>query len=292
LPSPPPRCCLSLPAVYTPPAKFPSICEVSSQLVHICPGDSQGQRPLQPQCLRAVGMEGPRGSNVPVSPGSDTPRAHHHGQASCDGMEGPRGDPSGTSGCLGTTWGHPCHCWSITEPLPSHRRMELNAWEVPQQGTMSVSAGPGDPSGQGRGQRHPQSPVPGCSGQEAGAHTWPVPGGSWPAAPTIINPVRPWQLWLSLIDRVGAEVLGRAGPVASPTPSAVPGKQAPGTAPCCQAGWHRSRALALGGLRGVQGHWGHCCREKRCLASAAEEGEGRASRQCSLFPPVSHHRWD
>lgn len=70
-----------------------------------------------------------------------------------------------------------------------------------------------------------------ASVQGAGVRTCPVPRGSWPAAPTIINPVRPWQLWLSLIDRVGAEVLGHAGPAASPTPSAVLGKQAPGTAP-------------------------------------------------------------
>lgn len=181
-------------------------------------------------------MEGQHSCHIPVPPGSGTPRTRHHRQASCDCMGGARGDPSGTPGCSRTAWGHPCHCWSITESLPNHKLMEVNAWEVPQLGTCPAPAGPGDPSGWGCSQWHPQSPVPGCGGQDAGVHACPMPGGSWPAAPTIINPVRPWQLWLSLIDRVGAEVLGHAGPAASPTPSAVPGKQAPGTAPCCRAG--------------------------------------------------------
>ena len=147
-------------------------------------------------------------------------------------------------------------------------------------------------------QWHPQSPVPGCSRQRAGVCACPVPGGSWPAAPTIINPVRPWQLRLSLIDRVGAEVLGHAGLAASPTPLEVPGKQAPGTGPCCQAGWHQGQGLApalpwpRGALWGKGGLGGHRCWEKHCLASAAEEGVGHMSRQCSLFPQVSHHRRD
>lgn len=170
-------------------------------------------------------------------------------------MGGTRADPLGTPGHSGTAWGHLCHSWNITEPPPlGHRLMELSAWEVPQEGTRPGSTGPGDPSVQGgRGA---------ASVQEAGVRTCPVPRGSWPAALTIINPVRPWQLWLSLIDRVGAEVLGRAGPAASPTLSAVPGKQAPGTAPCCQSGWHWSQALAPAlpwpwegsrGDRGVEG---------------------------------------
>lgn len=144
-----------------------------------------------------------------------------------------REDPLGTPGYSGQPVDTCATAGASLSHLPPliHRLMELNAHEVPQQGTCPASAGPGDPS------------LRGCAAsvQEAGVRTCPVPRGSWPAALTIINPVRPWQLWLSLIDRVGAEVLGHAGPTASPT--AVLGKQAPGTAPCCQSGWHWSQGL-------------------------------------------------
>lgn len=266
LPSPPPRPCLSLPAAHTPPAKFPSTHSTLRQLLSTAAqGRDSGQRPLRP-CARRSGHEQVFSCHNAISPGLSTSRTHHHGRARCKCMGGTREDPLGTPG---TAWGHLWHCWSITEPPPlRHRLMELN-----------------DPSVQGCSQR-----------AGAAARTCPVPRGSWPAAPTIINPVRPWQLWLSLIDRVGAEVLGRAGPAASPTLSAVPGKQAPGTAPCCQSGWHSSQGLAPAlpwpwdgsvGDRRVEGTF---LREKHHPALMTEERKKGTSRQCSLFPLVPHHR--
>lgn len=187
------------------------------------------------------------------------------------------------SRALRTARGHLCHFWSITEPLPLiHRLMELNAQEVPQQGTCPASAGPGDPS------------VWGCAAsvQEAGVRTCPVPRGSWPAAPTIINPVRPWQLWLSLIDRVGAEVLGHAGPAASPTPSAVLGKQ-PLALPLAASqggtgakGWPQLCHGPVKALWGRGGLRGHCCWEKHHPALMMKERKAHPGN--ALYFPWFH----
>lgn len=141
----------------------------------------------------------------------------------------------------GENWGHRCHCWSITEPLQSHKSLDLNAQWVPQQGTCPASAEPGDPSGQGGRPVAPAEPRARLQWAGGWCPCLPCLWGSCPAAPTIINLVRPWQLRLSLIDSVGAEVLGHAGPAASPTSSAVLGKQVPGTALCCQAGRHQGQ---------------------------------------------------
>ena len=148
--SPPPWCHLSLPAVYAPPAKFPSTHQAPTPLVSTSAwGRARGQRPFQPWRLWGAGTEGLHSCYIPVPPGSGIPRTHHHGHTSCDCMGGARGDPSDTPGYLGAAWGHPCRCWSITKPPPNHKVMELNVQEVPQQGTCTASAGPGDASGWG-----------------------------------------------------------------------------------------------------------------------------------------------
>lgn len=86
------------------------------------------------------------------------------------------GDLSGTPEWSRTAWRHPCRCWSITEPLQSHKSLDLNAQEVPQQGTCPASAGPGDPSGQGGWPVAAAEPRAQLWWEEAGVRVCPIPG--------------------------------------------------------------------------------------------------------------------
>lgn len=129
--SPPPRPCLSLPAAYTPPAKFPSTHRTPSKLMSTTvQGRDNGQRLLQP-CAREGGHKEVFSCHIPISPGLSTVRTHHHDKPGAN-VQAEQG--KFPSRALRTARGHLCHCWSITEPPPlSHRLMELNAQEVPQQ---------------------------------------------------------------------------------------------------------------------------------------------------------------
>lgn len=290
LPSPPPRCRLSLPAVYAPSAKFPSTRKAPGQLAPTSAlVRARGQRPLQPRHLQGMGTEGPRGCHVPVL-GSDTPRTHHHGQTSCNCIWGENGRslryPRVVKDSLGTSL-----------PLLEHHQASAESQIAGPQcpggataGDMSCLCRAWGPFWPGRvASGTCRAPCPTAVGG-GWCPRLPRPRGSCPAAPTIINLVRPWQLWLSLIDSVGAEVLGHAGPAASPTSSSVLGKQVPGTALCRRAGRHQGQGwLQLCpdpmGLCGVQRGLGrHCCQEKHHLALAAEEGEDACPGNALYFP--------
>lgn len=76
--SPPPRLCLSLPAAYTPPAKFPSTHRTLSKLTSTTvQGRDSGQRLLQP-CACESGHKEVFNCHIPISPGLNTARTHHH----------------------------------------------------------------------------------------------------------------------------------------------------------------------------------------------------------------------
>lgn len=204
--------------------------------VHDSPGESQGPKAPPAQQLWGVGIEGPHSHHILMPPSLGTLRTIT------------------TDKPAAVVWGEQVEIPWVPQGASATAGPSLSLQQVTNQCSQMLGRCHSRVRSRGKGLGdlfvhgvQPVAPAEPCARlQWAGGQCphLPCARGLLASCPTIINPVKLWQLWLSLIDRVRAEVLGHAGPTASPTPSVVLGKQAAGTAPCCRAGWHQRQGLA------------------------------------------------
>lgn len=152
---------------------------------------------------------------------------------------------------------------------------------------------------------HPWPLCPALSVGETGGRMCPVPrgcGGCCLAVPTIINLQRPWQLGCHSLTALG---LKSYQPHSFPCTISSTGKTGYWCCPFLQeqdGHWAELWGTTLVGCVGTGVQERGCCQKLPQHPSRAEHsmdpqqirkgGEGSDSRQCSLFPLVSHHRQD